>query len=57
MNYPEPAEPHDYRYVGGNKRQRERVARKVRTWSAGLRRLPALERQAIVSAIGRDIWE
>jgi len=51
MNYAEPAELHDYRYLGQGKRQRERIARKVRTWSAGLARLPLLERQAIVSAL------
>jgi hypothetical protein len=51
MNYPEPTVLHDYRYLGGNKRQRERITRKVRTWSAGLRRLPALERQAIMAEL------
>jgi hypothetical protein len=51
MNYPAPAELHDYRYLGNNKRERERIARKVRTWSAGLRRLPALERQAILGGL------
>ena len=57
MNYPEPAELHDYRYLGGEKRERERIARKVRTWSAGLRRLPRLERQAIVDAITEGMRE
>ena len=51
MNYPEPTTLHDYRYLGDEKRERERIARKVRTWSAGLRRLHHLERQAIVDAI------
>lgn len=49
MNYPEPAELHDYRYLGDEKRERERIARKVRTWAAGLQRLPDLERQAILA--------
>jgi hypothetical protein len=51
LNYDEPAELHDYRYLGGEKRERERVARKVRTWAAGLRRLPRLERQAILAEL------
>lgn len=51
MNYPAPAELHDYRYLGNEKRERERITRKVRTWSAGLLRLPALERQAILAGL------
>ena len=53
MNYDEPAELHDYRYLGDDKRQRERITRKVRNWTDGLKRLPPLERQAIESAITR----
>jgi DNA adenine methylase len=52
MNYQPPAELHDYRYLGDEKRERERITRKVRTWSAGLQRLPAHERQAILAALG-----
>jgi len=51
LNYPEPSELHDYRFLGRHKRERERITRKVRTWTAGLQRLPALERQAIVAGI------
>jgi DNA adenine methylase len=51
MNYPPPAELHDYRYLGNEKRERERIKRKVNIWSAGLLRLPALERQAIIAGI------
>lgn len=54
FNYPEPTALHDYRYLGNNKRQRERIARKVRTWAAGLQRLPRLERQAILDRLSRD---
>jgi len=54
MNYPEPTALHDYSYLGNNKRQRERVTRKVRTWAAGLARLPVLERQAILAKLPRD---
>lgn len=54
MNYPEPDSLHDYTYLGDNKRHRERVARKVRTWAAGIARLPRLERQAILAKLPRD---
>lgn len=54
MNYPEPEALHDYAYLGNNKRQRERVRRKVETWAAGLARLPRLERQAILAKLPRD---
>ena len=56
MNYPPPTELHDYRYLGNEKRERERITRKVRTWSAGLLRLPQLEREAILSGISDQHW-
>ena len=51
MNYPEPAELHDYRYLGSNFRQRERLKRIRSRWLARLGRLDALERYALLSAI------
>jgi hypothetical protein len=54
-NYPEPAELHDARYVGGNKRERERVHRRVRNWIGGLARMGGAERQAVLDAIA-DRW-
>jgi len=51
MNYEPPAELHDYRFLGNDKRERERIHRKARNWTAGLDRLPPLERQAIVRSI------
>lgn len=50
-NYPEPEELHDARYVGGDKRERERVRRRVRNWTSGLERMHPVERQAIIDAI------
>jgi hypothetical protein len=50
-NYDEPAELHDARYVGSNKRQRERVRRRVRNWVHGLERMAPAERQAVLDAI------
>ena len=51
MNYPTPSRLHDYRYLGDDYRERERIQRKTKRWLAGLARLPALERQAILSSI------
>jgi DNA adenine methylase len=50
-NYDEPAELHDARYVGSNKRERERVRRRVRNWVDGLNRMLPDERQAVLDAI------
>jgi len=53
MNYPEPTELHDYSYLGAEKRERERIRRRVSSWCRTLARLPTLERKAIIDAIGR----
>jgi site-specific DNA-adenine methylase len=52
MNYPEPLELHDYRYLGDNFRQRERLKRIRTRWLARLGRMDALERYALLSSIG-----
>ncbi len=51
FNFEEPKELHDYRYLGRNFRERLRIARKIKRWTARLRRLPALERAAIMAAL------
>lgn len=51
MNYLEPWELHDYRYLGKGFRERERIQRKKQRWLSRLKSLPALERMAILSAI------
>lgn len=51
MNYPEPSELHDYRYLGENFRERERIKRKKARWEARLLKMPILERRAILSVI------
>lgn len=51
MNYPEPDRLHDYRYLGRNFRERERIKRKARRWLAKLHAMPLLERQAIFAAL------
>lgn len=51
MNYPEPMELHDYRYLGGTFRERERIKRKRNRWKARLERMKPQERHAILWAI------
>jgi hypothetical protein len=51
MNYPAPVALHDYRHLGDNFRERERIKRKKQRWAAKWANLPRLERQAILSAI------
>lgn len=51
FNFAPPAELHDYRYLGANFRERERIGRKKRRWVERLGRMPLLERQALLAAI------
>lgn len=51
FNYPKPVELHDYRYLGKNFRERERIKRKMKRWSLRLARMPELERQALTWAM------
>ncbi len=51
MNYPEPVELHDYRFLGRDCHDRLRVRRKIARHIAKLRRLPAVERAAILHAL------
>ncbi len=51
MNYPEPFELHDYRFLGDGFRERERIKRRKVRWKARLLKMPALERMAVLSAI------
>lgn len=51
MNYPEPFELHDYRYLGQNFRQRERIKRQQRRWQARLERMNPLQRYAMLDTI------
>ena len=60
MNFPEPVELHDYRYVGEGWRERERIKKKVSRWKSKLSKMPTLERQALLAALaeldaGRDV--
>lgn len=51
MNFPEQVALHDYRYLGTNFRERERIKRKKSRWVNRLVRTNLLERQALLSAI------
>jgi len=51
MNYPEPLELHDYSYLGGNFREREKITRQKKRWVARLNRMDQLQRFALLNAI------
>lgn len=51
MNFPEPLELHDYRYLGSNYRERERIKRKQARWRYRLQRMPITERYAMLSML------
>lgn len=51
MNYPEPTELHDYRYLGSNFREREKISKVKRRWRARLENMDPLQRYAILSVI------
>lgn len=51
MNYPPPSQLHDYRFLGDNFRQRERLKKKKENWVSRLKSMPVLERQALLFAI------
>lgn len=47
LNFAEPAELHDYRYLGNDFHDRLRIKRKAERWIANLRKMPANERYAV----------
>lgn len=51
MNYPSPTVLHDYRFLGSDYRERERIRRKTARWIDRINSLPVLERAAIFSAM------
>ena len=50
MNYSPPVTLHDYRYLGANYRERERIKLRTRRWINKLEKMPILERQALLHA-------
>lgn len=55
MNYPEPTTLHDYRFLGSDFRERERIRKKIQRHVNGLQKLPLHERNAIIEAITTKI--
>lgn len=53
MNFPEPTELHDYRFLGTNRIDRQRIKRKCDQLGAKLSKLPRLERAAVLDSINR----
>ena len=51
MNYSHPKELHDYQFLGDDYRERERIKRRTKRWLSRLRKMPVLERKALLSAI------
>lgn len=51
MNFPEPDELHDYRFLGTNFRERERILKKKRRWINKLRKMQPVERAAVIAAV------
>jgi hypothetical protein len=51
LNYAPPATIADYRYVGSNFRERQRIKRKVARWTSKLQALEPLERSALLAAL------
>lgn len=51
QNFAEPVALHDYRYLGQNFRERERIKRKTARWIARLAAMPLLERRALLAAL------
>jgi DNA adenine methylase len=54
FNFAPPLELHDYRYLGENFRERERIKRKRLRWAARLERMPVLEKQSLLWAMSAE---
>lgn len=57
FNYPKPTQLHDYSYLGEGFRERERIKRKKLRWVSRLRKMPMLERQALLAAMDEVWWD
>jgi DNA adenine methylase len=53
-NFKTPIALHDYRYLGDDFRERERIRRKQKRWTTRLRSMPLLERRALLAAIAES---
>lgn len=50
LNFDPPSRYHDCRFVGMDRRDRERIRRRVKTWSRGMAAMKPAERQAVLEA-------
>jgi hypothetical protein len=51
FNFPPPVALHDYRYLGKHFRERERIKRKTLRWQNRIKRMPELEKRALLHAL------
>lgn len=51
LNFPEPAELHDYRFLGDDRRERQDIKRQKMRWLAKLDKMPSQRRYAMFSAL------
>jgi len=56
MNYDEPKELHDYRFLGSDYIDRQRIKRRIKRNVKRLNDMPVLERKAILQAIGNEFF-
>jgi len=55
FNYPFPAELHDYRYIGKDYRERERIMNVQKRTLSKMQRLPLLERKALLQYLSDNL--
>lgn len=55
MNFPAPLELHDYRFLGSNFRERERIKRQQARWRRKLQTMPEHQRYALLSVL-QDLY-
>lgn len=51
MNFPQPFELHDYRFIGRDAHERDQLKRKAERWGQRLDDMPPLERYALLNAL------
>jgi hypothetical protein len=55
MNYPEPTELHDYRYIGGDFRERENIKKRLGTIKRKIGNLSEIERRALLETSSKMV--
>jgi DNA adenine methylase len=57
LNFPEPAELHDYTHVGENRRDRWRMEKRLRNWTGQLKAMTWPERGAMLARLNDEVSE